>query len=206
MKILIDEGVINIKDLPAYERGIECYKLLDKPKKKKECRGIWIDGRPGCGKSTWAEKFGEEKGGWYEKPQSKWWDGYTGEKVVVMNDVDNEALLHYMKIWADKFPCKGEVKGHSVWLKHDWFIVTSNFTIEEICNKKIDGEKFIDAMKRRFREIHVPEEIEYIKWDDKIKWENPDDDGTEIEMINVPEKKKDPDYDIVDAILGSGYQ
>ena len=206
MKILIDEGIINIKDLPAYERGIECYKLLDKPKKKKECRGIWIDGRPGCGKSTWAEKFGEEKGGWYEKPQSKWWDGYTGEKVVVMNDVDNEALLHYMKIWADKFPCKGEVKGHSVWLKHDWFIVTSNFTIEEICNKKIDGEKFIDAMKRRFREIHVPEEIEYIKWDDKIKWENPDDDGTEIEMINVPEKKKDPDYDIVDAILGSGYQ
>lgn len=204
MKQLVDEGVINIKDVPAYERGIEAYKLLDKPAKKENCRGIWIAGRPGCGKSTWAEKFGESKGGFYEKAFNKWWDGYAGEKVVVMNDVDNEALLHYMKIWADKFPCKGEVKGHTVWLHHDWFIVTSNFTIEEICRRKDDGiEKFLGALRRRFKEIYVPEEVEYLEWDDGFELENPDVTAEPASKITpAPSEDENP----LKSLEGSGYQ
>lgn len=214
MKQLVDEGVINIKDVPAYERGIEAYKLLDKPYKKTYCRGIWISGRPGCGKSTWAEKFGESKGGFYEKAFNKWWDGYSGEKVVILNDLDDMQLLHYLKIWADKFPCKGEVKGHTVWLHHDWFVVTSNFTIEEICAKKEDGEKFLDAMLRRFKIINVPSSVEYLEWDEGFTLENPDE---------IPESKRQPpptennnnnnypttpseDEDPLKSLDGSGYQ
>ncbi|AEM05798.1 REP [Rodent stool-associated circular genome virus] len=209
MKQLVDEGVISIKDVSAYERGIAAYKLLEKPAEKQKCRGIWVDGRPGCGKSTWAKEFGKARGGWYEKPQSKWWDGYEGEKVVVMNDVDNEALLHYMKIWADTFPCKGEVKGHTVWLKHDWFIVTSNFTIEEICRKKEDGHKFVDAMLRRFRVIHVPDNVEFLQYDND-EWENPD-----VPESQQPPAKKSPDHntneeekrsDPLNTFIGSGYE
>nr|WDW25924.1 MAG: replication-associated protein [Canine stool-associated circular genome virus] len=209
MKQLVDEGVINIKDVSAYERGIAAYKLLEKPAEKLKCRGIWIDGRPGCGKSTWAKEFGKARGGWYEKAQNKWWDGYEGEKVVVMNDVDNDALLHYMKIWADTFPCKGEVKGHTVWLKHDWFIVTSNFTIEEICGMKSDGDKFIDAMKRRFRIIHVPEGVEFIRYDTENDWENPDVTEEPASKITpAPSEASTPtdDDNPLKSLDGSGYQ
>lgn len=209
MKKLVEEGVINIKDVSAYERGIAAYKLLDKPAEKQKCRGIWVDGRPGCGKSTWARDFGRARGGWYEKAQNKWWDGYEGEKVVVMNDVDNESLLHHMKIWADTFPCKGEVKGHTVWLKHDWFIVTSNFTIDEICNKKEDGHKFVDAMRRRFREIHVPDGVEFLRYNQECNWENPDVTEEPPSKItpepsedNTPTKDDNP----LKSLEGSGYQ
>uniref|UniRef100_A0AAU8H4P3 ATP-dependent helicase Rep n=1 Tax=CRESS DNA virus TaxID=3138951 RepID=A0AAU8H4P3_9VIRU len=174
MKTLVEEGVISIKDVTAYQRGIAAYKLLDKPGIKKNCRGIWLCGPAGCGKSTWAKKLGDYLGGWYEKAQNKWWDGYEGEKVVILDDLDTETLLHYLKKWADKFPCKGEVKGATVWLHHDWFVVTSNYHISEIVEKTGDAEHFYDAVTRRFNELNLSEGEQYFNFDASLDWNNPD--------------------------------
>lgn len=174
MKQLVDEGVINIKDVTAYQRGIAAYKLLEKPGIKKNCRGIWLCGPAGCGKSTWAKQLGDHLGGWYEKAQNKWWDGYEGEKVVILDDLDTETLLHYLKKWADKFPCKGEVKGATVWLHHDWFVVTSNFHIRDIVEKTGDAEHFYDAVVRRFKELSLPPNCEFFQFDPSCDWSNPD--------------------------------
>lgn len=44
-----------------------------------QCRGIWIYGRTGCGKTSAVMKACEN--GYYEKPpRNKWWDGYKGER------------------------------------------------------------------------------------------------------------------------------
>lgn len=176
LKKLVDDNVISVKDIDAYKRGIAAYRLLEVPKEKKFCRGIWLTGPAGCGKSTWARALGKAKGGYYEKAQNKWWDGYEGQKVVILDDLDTEALLHYLKIWADKFPCKGEVKGATVWLHHDWFVVTSNFSIAEICRQAgLDKEdKFYGPVKRRFHELNLPINAEYFQFDPEAKFENPD--------------------------------
>lgn len=205
MKQLVDEGTINIKDVTAYQRGISAYKLLDKPGTKSRCRGIWLTGRAGCGKSTWAHKLGDHLGGYYEKAQNKWWDGYDKEKVVVLDDLDTETLLHYLKIWADKFPCKGEVKGATVWLHHDWFVVTSNFSIAEICDKTGDARHFYDALKRRFFELTLPETTEYFQFDPSCDWSNPDaeSDPTEPPALKLPPT----DPCVLESFLnGSGYE
>jgi hypothetical protein len=47
-------------------------------------------------------------------------------------------LGHYLKIWADKYPCTGEIKGATVQLKHHRFIVTSNKDIDDLFNKPED--------------------------------------------------------------------
>ena len=47
--------------------------------------------------------------------QNKWWDGYAGEDVVILDDMDDPCLKHYMKLWADKWSCKGETKGGYTW-------------------------------------------------------------------------------------------
>lgn len=172
---LVRDGTIPIEKVDAIKRGIAAYKLLDKPADKKATRGIWLYGPAGCGKSTWAKKLGLHLGGYYEKAQNKWWDGYEGEKVVVLDDLDTGTLLHYLKKWTDKFACKGEVKGSTVWLHHDWFVVTSNFTIHEIVDMADKSDHMYEAVKRRFHFLTLPPDQDYFQFDPEADWSNPDE-------------------------------
>lgn len=86
-------------------------------------RGIWVWGPSRTGKSTWArENFPDA----YHKLQNKWFDGYNREKAIILDDLDIDSLGHHLKIWMDVHPCKGENKGQTIALQHEWFIVTSN--------------------------------------------------------------------------------
>lgn len=69
-------------------------------------------GKPGTGKTHFARNhFGNDI---FVKAQNKWWDGYKGQKIVVLDDLDIPVLGHYIKIWADKWACSGEIKGATV--------------------------------------------------------------------------------------------
>lgn len=77
-----------------------------------DVRGYWLWGAPGTGKTTFARsEYGDDV---YIKAQSKWWDGYMGQKIVILDDLDSDCLSHYLKIWADKWSCTGEIKGGTV--------------------------------------------------------------------------------------------
>ena len=132
----------------AYARGgrglRELQYVLSKPYEHTGVRGYWYCGPPGTGKS---HKARTENIGAYIKAQNKWWDGYNGEDVVILEDMDDGCLKHYLKIWADKWSCSGETKGGHVHLQHKKFIVTSNFTIEDLFG---DNEQIMQAIKRRF--------------------------------------------------------
>jgi len=131
-----------------FGRGLTQLKLLiDKPYQHDSVRGLWYVGAPGTGKS---HKARADNPGAYVKAQSKWWDGYAGEEVVVLDDLDTNVLGHYLKIWADKYACTGETKGGTVNLRHQKFIVTSNYTIESLWPEDLEMQH---AIKRRFKVI-----------------------------------------------------
>lgn len=129
-----------------FGRGIRDLKMiLDKPYTPEGLRGIWYWGPPGTGKSRRARLEYPEA---YLKPQSKWWDGYFGQKAVILDDLDISALGHYLKIWADRYACSGETKGGTVNLQHDVIVVTSNYAIETLWK---DDSEMASAVARRFK-------------------------------------------------------
>jgi hypothetical protein len=115
-------------------------------------RGLWLFGPPDTGKSFFARHFlGVDPV--YPKTQSKWWDGYQQEKVVVLDDMDSDCLAHYMKIWTDSHAFLAEAKGTTVVPNHHVFVVTSNDPIEEIF-KGLKAD-FIQAIRRRFTVVQT---------------------------------------------------
>lgn len=115
--------------------------------------GLWYYGAPGTGKSTAARNISLDQYGTqpFDKPQSKWWCGYTDQPVILIDDLDTAVLGHYLKRWADKYPFPAEYKGGSMVIRPKLVIVTSNYTIDELFNA--DGQ-MRDALKRRFATTH----------------------------------------------------
>lgn len=110
---------------------------------------LWIVASTGKGKSQWCYRTYPDA---YRKSQNKWWDGYTGQETVILEDMDTNVLGHYLKIWGDHYACTGEIKGGTVPLFHKRFIITSQYYISNLWK---DDTEMAEAIARRFKTVTV---------------------------------------------------
>lgn len=118
---------------------------------RNELDNLWICGPSGCGKSRFIRDNYSE---FYWKPMNKWWDGYQGEDVVILDDFAPEHgkfLAYYLKIWADHYAFNAEIKGAMLKIRPKTFLITSQYRLEDCFESPED----IEAIKRRFKILQL---------------------------------------------------
>lgn len=109
----------------------------------------WWFGPTGTGKSRTAfTQFPTA----YVKMQNKWWDGYLGQAVVIMDDYRPMmcSFAHLLQI-LDRYPMKVEMKGSSMELSATTFIITCCERPEVVWHGKT--EENVSQLLRRITEI-----------------------------------------------------
>lgn len=148
LKALCDDGEFPFNQLATLKRCQQVYLAALPPYRHDIVRGVWFYGPPGTGKSHQAR---DEYPDAYIKSQNKWFDGYVGQEVILLDDLDSDVMGHYLKIWTDKYPCLGETKNGHVQLQHKVFVVTSNYSPEELfCKDPVMAQ----AVRRRCAVTH----------------------------------------------------
>lgn len=119
--------------------------------------GIWYWGKSGVGKSYRAR---QNFPGLYQKMFNKWWDNYEHQSFVLLDDMDqrySESMHYFLKIWADEYAFRAEVKNHSFMIRPKKIIVTSQFHPRDLWTRQED----YDAIKRRFTILEMIEMEDY---------------------------------------------
>lgn len=210
-----------MEELPAdlYIRYYNTYKKVatthqPKPKKLQELNNLWIHGETGSGKSHWAHCTFPQA---FMKAQNKWWDGfredYAGHEVVIIDDLHPKwRRAEQLKIWSDRFPFVAEIKGGSMLIRPKRFIVTSNYTPDQVFYL-IDQEQHVcrqvfsstdlGAILRKFDVVGVQDlPLAPARMDG-------DEEGTNLEK-RQPEpwqvKRKISPLSLQDSLAGGGHR
>lgn len=110
----------------------------------------WWYGAPGTGKTHAAST--EYPGAYRKAADTKWWDGYNNEEVVIIDDFDKYHIKesYHLKIWLDRYAFLAEVKNGACWIRPKLLIITSNYRPEDIWTDPMT----LGAIKRRCEFTH----------------------------------------------------
>lgn len=158
---LVDSGRITLFQLPGLVKAKALYRSMQSRHDAGLRRCLWLHGLPGVGKSFWVRA---REPSLYIKPQSKWWDGYSGETAVLIDDFDRHGacLSHYLKIWADRYDFSAELKGASIRPNYTRFYITSNYKPEDIFGS--EDPALLGALLRRFKVIEMTSQEDPPEW------------------------------------------
>ena len=116
-----------------YYKGLTALSLaVSRPRKHKtKVTVIW--GETGVGKSRWASETYPDA--YWKPPNSKWWDNYAQEEVIVIDEF--YGWLHYCEMLRllDRYPCQVETKGGSINFRPMEIIILSNKAPEDWYDK-----------------------------------------------------------------------
>jgi len=138
--------------LPAI-RALERYKAMSLKPKHRDVNVIVLIGDAGTGKTRYAyEHFPDI----YSKPRGEWWDGYTGQSAILLDDY--YGYLPYCELLRvlDRYPYQVPVKGGFVQAQWDTVIITSN-NMPQLWYK---DKGLTPALRRRLKTIFIVTSID----------------------------------------------
>lgn len=159
-----DEEWLMENEPSVYFRSLATFRSHKKPKTNvlshsdEDTPNLWLYGPTRTGKSRYAREVAPV---FYYKEQNKWWCGYTGQDVVLIEEASPKTMEHLasrLKVWSDRYPFPGEIKGGRIeGIRPDKIIVTSNYTIQECFPSPEDHLPMMERFKVvKFGEPQAP--------------------------------------------------
>lgn len=113
----------------------------------------WHHGPTGTGKSRAARAQNPNA---YIKMCNKWWENYNYEDTVLLEDIGLTHLYlgDHIKIWADRYGFRSEVKCSSTVLRPKKIVITSNYHPSDLWTDKA----VLEPILRRFKIIEYKKE------------------------------------------------
>lgn len=150
---LVHEGELGWRDYKKAKEFQTVFKANEAFKEQKEILHDmdhqWIWGKTGTGKTTQARTNYPDH---FLKGKNKWWDGYTGQETVILEDLGktDSWMGDRLKEWADKWPFEAEFKGGVIRIRPKRIVVTSNYHPMDIWEDK----NILDPLERRFNIVN----------------------------------------------------
>jgi len=121
-KEIVDVVLEQPQLLPAI-RALERLQNLSIAPLEREVHTTWLYGSPGSGKTRYVwDKYPNV----YSKPSGPWWDGYSGEEVLLLDDFDGDIpYREFLKV-LDRYKYRVPVKGGYVGARWNKVFITTN--------------------------------------------------------------------------------
>jgi hypothetical protein len=126
-----------------YRRSFAAYRsLVSRPEMRVGLRCYLLIGEPGVGKTRFVYDYAREVGQAVYRvpdPELRWFDGYTGEKIALIDDYRGSGLYGFLLQLLDIYPLQVPIKGGFVWWQPDVIFLTSNDDPETWFPEKDEG-------------------------------------------------------------------
>lgn len=106
-----------------YYRGLQNLKDIQSEHRTEPPIVTWLWGRTGSGKTRMATSGAD----FYMKDGTKWWDGYTQQKTIVIDDFDGQWPFRDLLRLLDRYPYQGQTKGGYVKINSPEIYITCEF-------------------------------------------------------------------------------
>ena len=143
-----------------YHRGLKALvrDTDDSTRMHRETQVVWLWGPTGVGKTRAAWEYTKEADlELFPKNDTKWWDGYTGQDVVLFDDfrAHHHDFAYLLRVF-DRYDMIVESKGDSGKLTCSKFIVTTPKDIEDTYTGTTFADvEGIEQLHRRCTEVRV---------------------------------------------------
>lgn len=146
-----------------YASGIDRYVNERGGKREWEMDVIVIVGPSGCGKSRGARELCPDAHYW---GGDSWWDGYSGQRSIVLDDFYGGLPFRWFLRFLDRYPLALRVKGSTVQMLAKSIIITSNALPNEWYSADALGREGLNALHRRITKlINFYEDTCVSNWD-----------------------------------------
>lgn len=174
IKELTSEGVINNIQQRKFAQALKADAIEPRTEYPEV---IWIAGDSGVGKTLQAFQSNQDKTIHKQTQSNKWWDGYEGQDVVILDDIRADfAKYHELLTLLDRYPHKVEIKGGYMEFNSPRIYITSPYEPNEMYKGKEDltqllrridtliiyknGKKIIINPRKEFEESKAQEHEE----------------------------------------------